>query len=128
MADIGLERAYCAGALPDGAPGAERLRQTSDLDRIAQISTCAMGLYIGNCIRVDAGEGLSGCDNLRVTLHAWCSEADLCTTVVVQRGALDDSIDAIVGREGILKTAQHHDAQAVTKDCTPCTSIERPAV
>ena len=36
--------------------------------------------------------------------------------VVVEGGALDDGIDAIVGCDGIGEPAQHHDAEAVAED------------
>src|SRR4051794_16268008 len=101
MAYISFERAYCAAAFAQRASSPKRLRQTRDLDRIAQTSTRAMGFYIGNRCGIDSGERLRRGNNLRVTLNTWCSKADLCTTIVVQGGALDDGIDAIIGSNGI---------------------------
>ena len=110
-----LSAADRAAAIADRAAGAERLRQAGDLDRIAEAGAGAMRFDVGDRIGVDAGERLRHRDDLRVALDARRGEADLCAAVVVERGALDDGVDVIAGRDGIRQPAQHHDAEAVAE-------------
>ena len=128
MADIGLECADRAAAIADRAAGAERLGQARDLDRIAETRAGAMGFDVGDCIGVDAGKRLRGCDDLCVALDARCGEADLCAAIVVEGGALDDGIDAIVGCDGVCEAAQHDNAKTVAEDGARGVRIERAAV
>ena len=77
VADVGLQRAECA-VTRLLRHRAERLRETGDLDRVAESRAGSMSLDVADRVGVDAGERLRHGDRLRLAVHARRGEARPC--------------------------------------------------
>ena len=111
MADVGLDRADRAKARFGCSPGAKRLGEPGDLDRIAELRGGAVGLDVGDRLRIDAGEGLGQSDDAGMSIDAGRREAHFGRAVVVHAGALDHRVDRVAVIERVRQPPQGHDPE-----------------
>ena len=79
----------------------------------------AVGLDVGDRVRVDPGHRLRHGDGLRLPVHARRGEAHLAGAVVVDGGALDDRVDRVAVGERFVQPLQHHDRRAPLEKTVP---------
>ena len=124
--EVPLHRAQ--GAAPGPGAAAEDLPQGLHLRRIAQGGARAVGLDVGDGVRLHTGGRQRLGDDLRLAVDARRRETDLGGAVVVHRGAPDHRPDEIAVRQRVLVALQQDHAGAVAVHHALARLIERPSM
>jgi hypothetical protein len=115
VADVGLYTADPGEAFGVGrAP--ERFGQRGDLDGIAEIGAGAVAFDVIDGFRRGSGDGEGGGDAGGLPLDRGGQVARFGSTVVVDRGTLDDGPDVVAIGQGILQPPQEDRAGARAED------------
>ncbi len=105
---------------------AEGLRQTLELDRIANQRPRAMSLHVTDTVRLGTGNSQRLGDHFRLTGNAGREISHFTLAIIIHGRAQDHGVDRIVVFHRIFETPQDDDADAAGKDRSVRGSVEGP--
>src|SRR5689334_17397862 len=103
---------------------AKRLSQARYFDRIAQRGGGSVRFHVGDRTRFDAGKSMSQRNNFCLTVHTRSAKAYSLRAVVVERSTLDDCENLIPIPDGVFKSLQNDNADAIAESCAAGLRIE----
>src|SRR5258706_11278828 len=111
MPDVALDRAQGAEVL-SVCFLAEHGRKSFELDGIAELGARSMSLHVGDGGGIDSVFRVDSAPQLDLAVYAPCGDS-VCSSVLIDARAQDDSVDEIVVLLRVFQTLEHESAHAV---------------